>query len=414
MSGRRRLPGLLRRIGPELVSGASDNDPTNVGTAVAVGAATGYQLAWVALLVAPLLGVVQGIAAQVGTVARSDLQTLTRKHYGRGVAGLFLVSMVVVNVVTIAADLHAGAAGIGLLVGVPARWFVLPLGLALIGLLVLGGYGEVVGVLRYLLLGFLAFVVAAFLARPDWPRLARDSLLPSLSLRHDMLAGALALLGTTLTTYVYVWETIERGAEEPAGATEGRGLARTRFAAMIGAVYTAVIFWSMLVASAATLGRHDEKATSARQAAMALRPLAGPLAENFFAIGLFVSAVVALPVLIASTAYVIGAEFNWRRGLSGSVKYSPRFYGVLVASVGLASAVTLADIPLLDMLVVASMIGGLCTPLGLVILVGRGRDRAVMGGRPISGLQALAGYAVAALVGGFGVLYAGMAVLGRF
>ncbi len=117
----------LRSIEPELVSSSSDNDPTNVGTAVAVGAQTGFQLAWVTLLVAPLLGIVQTIAAHVGLVARNDLQTLTRRRYGQGVAAILLVSIVVVNVVTIAADLQAGAAGIGILAGVDTRWLVLPL-----------------------------------------------------------------------------------------------------------------------------------------------------------------------------------------------------------------------------------------------------------------------------------------------
>lgn len=128
MSARRRprwrpgVPRWPRGVGPELLSGASDNDPTNVGTAVAVGARTGYQLAWLALLVAPLLGVVQTIAAQVGSVARSDLQTLALKRYGRGAAGVLVMSVVVVNVVTIVADVQAGAAGIGVLAGVGPRW----------------------------------------------------------------------------------------------------------------------------------------------------------------------------------------------------------------------------------------------------------------------------------------------------
>ena len=241
---RRRIPGLVRSIGPELISGASDNDPTNVGTAAAVGAATGYQLAWVALLVAPLLGVVQTVAAHVGSVARSDLQTLTLKRYGWRVAAVLLVSVVVVNVVTIAADLQAGAVGIGLLAGVDSRWLVLPLGLVLVGLLLVGKYDEVVGVLRYLLLGFLAFAAAAVLAHPDWSRVIRSSLVPTLALRREVVAGALALLGTTLTSYVYVWETIERGVEEPPDTTtEGRGLARARTGAAIGAVFSAVILW---------------------------------------------------------------------------------------------------------------------------------------------------------------------------
>ena len=403
----------MRSIDPELVSAASDNDPTNVGTAAAVGAATGYQLAWVTLLVAPLLGVVQAIAAHVGSVARNDLQTLTLKRYGQRVAALLLVSVVIVNVDTIAADLQAGAAGIGLLAGVDSRWLVLPLGLGLIGLLLVGKYDEVVGVLRYLLLGFLAFAVAAYLAHPDWSLLVRSSLIPTLSLRRDVIAGGLALLGTTLTSYVYVWETIERAVEEPPDAANG-GLTRTRSGAVIGAVFTALILWFMYVASAATLGQQHQTVASAQDAAQALRPLAGSLAASVFAVGLVASAVVALPVLMATTAYVVGAQFDWRRGLSEQVRNAWGFYGVLAASVGLAVTVSLANISVIDMLVAASVIGGLGTPIGLVILVLLGRDHTVMGTQPISGRLALAGWTVAAIVGGFGLLYVIGAELGKF
>jgi Mn2+/Fe2+ NRAMP family transporter len=403
----------VRSIGPELVSGASDNDPTNLGAAAAVGAATGYQLAWVALLVAPLLGVVQTIAAHVGSVARNDLQTLTLKRYGQRVAAILLVSVVLVNVVTIAADLQAGAAGIGLLAGVDSRWLVLPLGLGLIGLLLVGKYDKVVGALRYLLVGFLAFAVAAYLAHPDWSLLVRSSLIPTLSLRRDVLAGGLALLGTTLTSYVYVWETIERGVEEPLDAANG-GLTRARSGAFIGAVFTALIFWFMYVASAATLGQQRQTVGSASDAAQALRPLAGSLAASVFAVGLVISAVVSLPVLMATTAYVVGAQFDWRRGLSEQVRNAWGFYGVLAASVGLAVAVSLANVSVVGMLVAASVIGGFGTPIGLIILVLLGRDSTVMGTQPISGRLALAGWTVAAIVSGFGLLYVMGAALGKF
>jgi Mn2+/Fe2+ NRAMP family transporter len=413
MRWRRRVAALVRSIGPELVSGASANDPTNVGTATAVGAATGYQLSWVALLVAPLLGVVQTIAAHVGSVARNDLQSLTLQRYGRRVAAVLLVSVVVVNVVTIAADLQAGAVGLGLLAGLDARWLVAPLGLALVALLLVGKYDQVVAVLRHLLVGFVAFAAAAVLAHPDWSRLIRSSLVPTLGLRRDALAGALAVLGTTLTSYVYVWETIERGVEEPADATaEGPGLARARFGAAISAIFTALIFWFMLVASAATLGAHHQPVASAQDAAAALRPIAGSAAANVFAIGLVVSAGVALPVLMATTAYVVGAQFDWRRGLSEPVKNAWGFYSVLAASVALAVAVTLANISVIGMLLAASVIGGLATPLGLVILVRLGRDRTVMGAQPISGRLAVAGWTVAIVVGGFGLLYVIAAALG--
>ena len=406
LGGRRsRVPGLLRGIGPELVSAASDNDPTNVGTAAAVGAQTGYQLSWVALLVAPLLGVVLTIAAQVGTVARDDLQSLTLKRYGRGVSAALMASVVVVNLVTVAADLQAGAAGIGLLAGVDSRWLGVPLGLVLVGLLLAGTYAQVVAVLRYLMLGFAAFGAAAVLAHPDWLVLLRASLVPELSLRSGAVAGGLALLGTTLTSYVYVWETIARGAEEPPeGTPSGRGLARARTGAVVGAVFTAVILWFMLVASAATLGRHHRAVSSTQDAAAALRPLAGAAAADLFAAGLITSAVVALPVLLATTAYVVGAHFNWSRGLSVGIGQARGFYTVLVASIGLALVVSLAKIPVITMLVAASVLGGLGAPIGLVILIRLARDPRVMGPRLISRQLAVAGWAVAVIVGGFGLL----------
>lgn len=145
--------------------------------------------------------------------------------------------------------------------------------------------------------------------------------------------------------------------------------------AVAGAVFTALILWPTLVASAATLGRSHQAVASAQAAAVALRPLAGPLAGRMFAAGLVVSAVVALPVLTASTAYAIGAQFDWRRGLSQPVGHARRFYPVLAAPIGLAVAVTLAGVPVLGTLVVASVIGGFGTPLGLVILVRLARDR---------------------------------------
>ncbi len=400
---RRRVPGLPLSVGPELVSAASDNDPTNVGTAVAVGAQTGYQLSWLALLVAPLLAVVLAIAAQLGTVARDDLQSLTLRRYGRGAATVLLVSVVPVNLVTIAADLQAGAAGLGLLAGVDSRWLVAPLGAAVAGLLLAGRYGQVVAVLRYLMIGFAAFGAAAVLGHPDWPRLLTASLVPALSLRPEVAAGGLALLGTTLTSYVYVWETIGRGVEEPADAT-AQVCRRARAGAVIGAVFTAVVLWFMLVAAAATLGRHHQSAASAQDAAQALRPLAGAAAADLFAAGLVISALVAVPVLLATTGYVVGAHFNWRRGLSEGVGRARGFYAILVASTALALAVSLAKVSVIGMLVAASVLGGFGTPIGLVLLIGLARDPQVMGPARISRRLAVAGWAVTVIVGGLGLL----------
>lgn len=414
-SRRAHGPRLLARIGPEILAAASDNDPTNVGTATAVGASTAYQLSWVAILVGPMLAVVQAIAAQLGLVARADLQTMALKRYGPRVARVLLVSVVVVNVVTIAADLQAGAAGIGLLAGVDPRWPVLPLGLALTGLLLIGKYDEVVAVLQYLLLGFLAFAGAAMLAHPDWPSLLKGSLVPALPLRPGIFAGALALVGTTVTSYVYVWETIERGAENaPDDSPLDSRLARVRGGAVAGAGLTAVIMWSMMVTSAATLGRRHQIPATAQQAAQELSPLAGSLATDLFAVGLITSAVVALPVLMATTAYVVGAQFDWRRGLSEGIGPARRFYTVLGASIGLAAALALAGVSVVGMLVAASLIAGFATPIGLVVLVRLARDPVVMGDHQITARLAGACWAVIVVVGGLGALYVVGVAAGKF
>jgi Mn2+/Fe2+ NRAMP family transporter len=348
-------------------------------------------------------------------VARNDLQSLVLDRYGQKVSWVLLVSVVLVNLVTIAADLQAGAAGIAVLVGVGSRWIIVPLGVALVGLLLIGKYDEVVAVLRYALIGFLAFGAAAILAKPDWLQVLKGSFLPILTLQRDELAGALALVGTTLTTYVYLWETIARGIEEPHDDNlNGEGLARAKLGAVVGAISTAVILWFMLVACAATLGQHHTSVATAQDAASALRPVAGPLASDFFAAGLVVSAVVALPVLMATTAHVVGAEFDWRRGLSQKVRHAQGFYGVLAASIALGVAVDMAGVQLIDMLVAASVAGGLGTPIGIILLVGLGRDPRIMGDRRISRGLAIAGWTVAAVVGGFGLLYVIGAALGQF
>jgi Mn2+/Fe2+ NRAMP family transporter len=183
---------------------------------------------------------------------------------------------------------------------------------------------------------------------------------------------------------------------------------------VVGAISTAVILWFMLVACAATLGQHHQTVATAQDAASALRPLAGSLASGLFAAGLVASAVVALPVLMATTAHVVGAEFDWRRGLSQKVRNARGFYAVLALSIALGVAVDLAGVQLITMLVAASVIGGLGTPIGIVLLVRLGRDREVMGGQRISGGLAIAGWAVAGLVGGFGVLYIIGAAMGQF
>jgi Mn2+/Fe2+ NRAMP family transporter len=334
-------------------------------------------------------------------VSGHDLQKAVTDGYGRRWSAVLLVSILAVNVVTIAADLEAGAAALGILTGIDWAWFVIPLALALLGLLMIGKYDEVERVLRYVLLCLLAYGVAAILARPHWGSVLRGSLVPSLTLTPDYVTGALALLGTTLTTYMYVWQTIEQVEARSSPAWLGV----RQLDAVAGTVLAVAVFWFILVASGATLGVHHQRVDTAVQAAQALRPVAGPLASVLFAVGLFASAVVALPVIMSTTAYATGSAFGWRRGLSLPVRTAPAFYAVLGTATMLGSALAMAGISPIRLLFFASIIAGVATPVGLVMLVLVAGNARLMHQHPASCPLLTAGWTITALVTTVSIVY---------
>jgi len=409
MSGHRRGSPGLGAIGPGLVAAASDNDPTTVGTVVAVGAATGYRLLWLVLVLLPMLAVVQVTATQVGSVTGRDLQRVAAERFGRRTAGVLMVSVVAVNVVTIAADLEAGAASVGILVGADRRWFVVPLAALTAGLLLLGTFDEVYGVLRYVLLGFAAYGVCALLSHPRWSAVARGSTIGGVPLDRTGVTALIALLGTTLTSYVYVWQTIEQAHARPRRRVHPH---TATVGAVVGVALLVAIMWSIGVSAGATLAGHRVEVTTVQQAARSLRPLAGQAATTLFTLGLLASSLLALPVLMATTAYVVGAQFDWRRGLSEGIGRARRFYGVLVASVAAGVVTSLVGVPPVELLVVASVAGGLATPVGLAFLFRLATDPLVMGARPLPRQLARAGWAVTALVSVAAAAFVGRMLVG--
>lgn len=230
----------LRALGPGLVAAGSDNDPTTVATLVVVGATGVYSLSSVVLLLYPMLSGVLVIAAQVGLASRCGLLLTVKRLYGRGWGLLLLVSVLSVNLITLAADLEAGAASLGLLFGVDLRWFVLPYTGLLLGLLLFGSYRGIQRALKYSMALFVAYVFAAFLAHPNWSAVLRATIFPPVSLQPEYVEGALAILGTTLTSYCYVW-AVQQEAEEPRLATR---MAHARVDAGVGMLIAVVTFWS--------------------------------------------------------------------------------------------------------------------------------------------------------------------------
>jgi Mn2+/Fe2+ NRAMP family transporter len=385
---------VVSALGPGLVGGASDVDPTTVGTVSVVGATTVYRLSWLMALVFPMLATVQALSTRVGYVTGRDLEDVAAKRFGRRWGFVLMASVLAVNVLTIAADLEAGAAAMGLLVGGAWQWFVVPLALALLALVLVGSFDEVERILKYVLVGLFAYGAAAVLARPHWGDVLRHTLVPSLSFSADDLGGALAIVGTTLTSYVYVWQTIAYGAENPPRRRPGVA----QLDAVSGAFFATAVMWFILVASGATLGIHHQAINTADDAARALRPLAGSAAQVLFGAGLLASTVLALPVLMLTTAHVVGSEFNWRVGISSGLPNAPRFYATMAVAIALGAAIALAGVPPIRILFIASIVGGLATPVSLVFLLLVGRDAVAMNGQPVSRRLALAGWVVTGVV----------------
>jgi Mn2+/Fe2+ NRAMP family transporter len=270
-------------------------------------------------------------------------------------------------------------------------------------LLLLGTFDEIQEVLKYVMLVLLAYVASAFVAHIDWTAVARHTFVPTLSLGKDYVAGALALLGTTLTSYVYVWHTIELSEEKPAL----EWLRPKEADALTGIFFAVAVIWFILVTTGATLGTHHRQVQTAQDAAAALKPLAGNAASYIFGIGLLGSALLVLPVLMGTVAYVVGAEFDWRRGLSEKVRNAPAFYAVMALSTVLGAVIAYSGISPIRLLFIASIVAGIATPVTLVYLLLVASDRHLMNDRPIARALGLAGWFVTALVTVVTALYFG-------
>jgi Mn2+/Fe2+ NRAMP family transporter len=388
-------------FGAGIVAGASDNDPTTVATLAVIGSTTVYELGWLTLLIIPMLAIVQAVAAQVGVVSKKGLEDCVRFAYGGFWAILALASLLIVNVLTLAADLEGGGAALGILTRTDYRWWVAPLGAGTVLVLVYGNYRTIERVLRYIALLFLTYVGAAFLAHPDWGAVMRDSFIPHFDLRPATVSGALALLGTTLTAYAYVWETIELSEEKP----KLRRLGLVQVDAALGIVVAGLTFWFILVATGATLGVHHKTVQTAQDAAQALVPIAGPYAQIVFAVGLLGSALVAIPVIAGTLAYVAAEMFGWRRSLDATFAHARAFYLTLGGCTLVAIAIGLAGVQPITLLFCSGIAGGIATPLTMALMLLVGRNRKVMRQRIIPGWLAVAGWCVTAVVGGATGIY---------
>jgi Mn2+/Fe2+ NRAMP family transporter len=366
---------VLSVVGPGVISGGADNDPAGIATYSILGATVGFAQNWLLLLSTPMLIVVQQMSAKVANVTKSDLASLLRTTFGARVATPAVVLMVVANVITMGADLLAMGAAVQLLTGVKFLYWIVPLAAVMAGVTIFLDYRIVSKYMLWLVAVFGAYIVAALLARPDWGDVLRSTVMPRLSLSPDYLLGAVALLGTTITPYLFFWQASGE-VEEKRGVQR---MSRSNLDIAAGMVWSNVTAYFIIVATGAVLFSRHTQIHSAADAARALEPIAGQYATILFGVGIIGSGLLAIPIMASSAAFGVAGLAGWRKGLGRNPRNAPQFYVVIGIAFLIAMEMAISAIDPIKALFYSQVLAGLGAPVLIVLLLVLTSSRKLMG-----------------------------------
>jgi NRAMP (natural resistance-associated macrophage protein)-like metal ion transporter len=396
--------GLLNRLGPGLITGASDDDPSGIGTYSQAGAQLGFGIGWTMLLTYPLMVAIQEISGRIGRITGHGVAGNVRQTFGAPAVWSLVVLLAVANVINIAADLGAMADSLKLLMGGPAVLYVVAFGVVSVLAQVFFEYKRYVAILKWLTLVLFAYVIALFVIRIPWLDAVKGLLVPTIQWNGTFLTTLVAVLGTTISPYLFIWQSSQEAEEQridPAkrplkenSATKRREMRRIRIDTMLGMAFSNIIAISIIITTAATL--HANGVTdiqSSSQAAEALKPIAGGFAEVIFALGIIGTGLLAIPVLAGSTAYAIGEGRKWPVGLSRKPKEAVAFYSVLALSVGFGVLLNFTPLDPIKALYWSAVINGILAAPVMVMLMLLVKNRKVMGDLVVRGWLYALGWA---------------------
>jgi NRAMP (natural resistance-associated macrophage protein)-like metal ion transporter len=374
------LTGFIARLGPGLVTGAADDDPSGIATYSQVGAQFGYGLAWTMLFSFPLMAVIQAVSARIGCVTGHGIAHNLRRHYSPRLLGGVVSLLLVANMVNLGADLGAMGAALGLLIGGPERLYTVLFGIVCILLETFISYARYASVLKWATLCLFTYVGVVFTAHVPWGAAIYGTFVPQFAFDAPHAMALVALLGTTISPYLFFWqagqevEELHRRHVKPLCITPrdaGPELSRIRTDTMFGTGVSNLIALFIIFATAATLnasGVTDIQTSS--QAAEALRPVAGVFTFALFAIGIISTGMLAVPVLAGSAAYAVSELFAWREGLDHKLKEAKAFYATIAAATLGGVALNFTSIDPIKALYWSAVVNGiLAAPLMAVMMV---------------------------------------------
>lgn len=378
-------------LGPGLTTGASDDDPSGIATYSQVGAAYGYRFLWLAPWLYPFTAVVQEICARIGLVTGRGLAANIRLHYSRRVLKWCALLLFIANTLNLGADLGAMAKGVQLLAPhFSFAWLVVLFTFFSLGLQIFTPYAKYARYLKWLAMVLIGYIFSAILAHLNWSHVLAQGFIPHIPLNKDSIILVCAVLGTTVSPYLFFWQT---SAEVEDQITKGQTTVKLRRAAVgageikdmrvdvwSGILLTVLVMFFIIAASGGILFEHGlTNITSSAQAAEALRPFAGNATYFLFAIGIIGTGLLTIPVLAASTSYTLSESFGWKEGLYRNLPQARAFYGIIIISMLVGLAINFIGINPIRALIYSAVVNGLVAPVILFLIMRLASDKKIMG-----------------------------------
>lgn len=389
-----RLGRFFSILGPGVITGAADDDPSGITTYSIAGAQFGTAMLWTAWLTWPLMFCVQLMCARIGMVTGQGLAGALRKKFPKSVMIFICFSLMIANIINIGSDL-AGMADAGqILTGVSSHLLVIIFGVGIGWAMIKFRYYQIANILKWLALSLFAYVITAFLVKPDWSVIIQASVMPTIPNAKEALPTLVAILGTTISPYLFFWQASQEVEEEKA---KGRRMLVTKEEFRnkefqnrivdigVGTFFSNLVMFFIILTTALTLNANGfTNITSSKEAAEALRPLAGNLAMLLYATGIIGVGLLAIPTLAGSAAYAFSEVFHWKSGLDEKLKHARAFYGVIIFSTICGVALDFTSINPLKALYWTAVINGVLAPFLLIGILLVARDKKIMNGQPNS------------------------------
>ena len=373
-----KIKKFFKRAGPGIITGGADNDPAGISTYSIAGAATGFSQLWLMILATPMLIAVQAMCAKLGDVKRKGLATILKEHFPKPLAIAAVLILVVCNTVTIGADLAGMAEATSLVFKTNYLVFILPFALLIWYIVVFENYKVIRKYFLWLVVVFSSYILSAILAKPDWGRAFGEIVVPPLTPSPMYFMTAVGLLGTTITPYLFFWQTKEEVEEkEPLEVSLKEAKTEDTILAP-GFIFSNLISIFIMISTGAVLfGKGDVQ--TAADAARALEPLAGRAASLLFAIGIVGAGLLAVPILATATAYSVAELFSWRESLSERLHKAKGFYLVISLSIAVGILLAFLQIDPIKALFYSQILSGVLAPPLLILLLLLCNNKKIMG-----------------------------------